>query len=155
MFRSKDMLYLEELDRKIVACIHGASVASNTKVKTEKLTTIYATLFNSPLFKIVSDNFKSFGIEFRKPDHLAISGDFGNVSHRVPSFSFMMKTHQENIPWHSAETREGSIKQAGLEGMIMAAKVLAMSAIDIIVQEDLMERIKQEFTVRSGLPKNC
>lgn len=148
MFRSKDIDYLEELDRKIEACIKGASIASLAKVRTDKLTKIYATRFNEVLFQIVSDNFKFFKIELRKPDNLPISGDFGNVSHRVPSFGFMMKTHPENVPWHSVEARDGAIKQAGHEGMIMAAKVLAMSAIDIIVREDLMKRIKQEFTAR-------
>jgi amidohydrolase len=132
MFRSSDMSYLEELAQKVIRCIEGASMATETQVSYRRLNKIYNTRLNEVLCSIVSNNFELFGIKLKRPDRLFASSDFGNLSQRVPAFSFFMKTHKPDIPWHSTEVRDASLKEEALEGMITAAKVLAMSAIDII-----------------------
>ena len=146
MLRSQDMSYLNELDQRIARCIEGASIASETKVATLKLTTIYNTNFNDLLFEIVSRNSKFFGIELKKPDHMYASSDFGNVTHHIPALSFMMETHKPNIPWHSSIVRDASISEEANNGMITAAKILSMSAIDVMTKPELVKGIKTEFT---------
>lgn len=145
MYRSMNMSYLEELGQKIAQCAEGASLASGTEVLIQEKTRVLNTKFNDPLFKIVSSNCELFGIKLKRPDCLYASSDFGNVSHRTPALAFFVKTHEENTPWHSVQVRDGSIRELAQEGMVTAAKILAMSAVDLIKHPELMASVTDAF----------
>lgn len=145
MFRATDMAYLEELNQKIAKCIEGASITTDTEVVTQKVSSAFNHKFNEHLFKIVSNNCKFFKMKLRKPDRLFASSDFGNVSHHIPALQFAMQTHKPNTPWHSVEVRDGSIKEFAQERMVIAAKVLAMSASDLLIYPELMEKVNNAF----------
>ena len=69
---------------------------------------------------------------WRKPVQLFASSGFTNVTHRVPAFAFGMQTHPRGTRWHSIAVRDGSVEKLALDGMILAAKLLAASAIDVL-----------------------
>lgn len=146
MLRSPNLTYLDELSGKVAKCIEGASIATETKADIDNVTTVYNIKFNKILADIVSNNFRLLGIKLKKPEQSIGSTDFGNVSHLIPGIHFYVKTHESDIPWHSTGIRDGSTAELAHDGMIAAAKILAMSAIDIMADPKLMEDIRRDFS---------
>lgn len=137
MIRAMDMYYLEDLIDKVTKCAEAAALGTGTKLKIKTVMKSPNTKTWDHLYEIVSRNFLSYGIELRKPQHLFGSSDFGNVTHRIPAFAFGMQTHPRGTRWHSTAVRDGSIEKPALDGMILAAKVLAASAIDVLAMHEM------------------
>ena len=51
----------------------------------------------------------------------------------------------EKVAGHSREFAEASASKRGEEVLLIAAKAMAMTAIDLFTDPDLMERAKEEF----------
>jgi len=150
MLRSHEVSYLEELERKTINCIEGAAKGTASQANPEKLTTVLSTNFNRTLYDIVADNFQLFGEELKIPESMNFSSDFGNVTHALPAFAFTIKTHRAGIPWHSVEVRDESTSDIAIRGVMIAAKVMAMSAIDIMLNPDRIADMREEFHRSDG-----
>jgi amidohydrolase len=135
MIRSMDISYLEELLDRVTQCAEAAALGTGTKLEIKTVMKSLNTRMWDHLYEVVSRNFLSYGIELRKPVQLFGSSDFGMVTHRVPAFAFAMQTHPRGTRWHSTAVRDGSVEKPALDGMILAAKVLAASAIDVLVMD--------------------
>jgi amidohydrolase len=137
MIRSMDMSYLELLLDRVTKCTEAAALATGTKLEIKTVMKVFSTKMWDHLYEIVSRNFLSYGIELQKPTQLFGSSDFGNVTHRVPAFAFCMQTHPRGTRWHSTAVRDGSIEKLALDGMVLAAKVMADSAIDVLAMHEV------------------
>jgi hypothetical protein len=51
----------------------------------------------------------------------------------------------DEVAGHSREFAEAPASKRGEEVLIIAAKAMAMTAIDLLTDPDLMERAKEEF----------
>jgi hypothetical protein len=67
----------------------------------------------------------------------------GNVSHVVPSLHPYIAIGPEGMPGHTIEFREAAVSPAGHAGMIQAAKGMAMTAIDLLSNIELVKQAKQ------------
>jgi len=145
MFRATEDAYLEQMLGKIEACIHGAAAASGTTVDIQKVTYCQTLRFFPTFYDVVRTNAEALGEQM--PLHALAGGstDFGNVSHTLPGLHLYFKTHEPGIPWHSQAVAETSTSELAHAGMLTAAKVMAMSAIDLFAQSGLLEKIKAEF----------
>src|SRR5258707_1097549 len=71
------------------------------------------------------------------------STDFGNVSRRVPGIEARIAiTDNWDVPGHSIEFREAAGSDHGRQAMIFAAKSLAMTAVDLLADPELLRRAK-------------
>ena len=73
------------------------------------------------------------------------STDVAEVTRIAPGGSFYVATAGLNLPWHSWATSASHGRPGATKGASIAAKVMAMTAMDFLQDEDLRERAKAEF----------
>lgn len=148
IIRAPDYAYLEELQGKVLNCFKGASSASGARLKYRWGEKVYAPIRNNvAMARLFSDNLESLG---RKLDIFDSQGpfgssDIGNVSEVVPSMHPMVAIASPPVSLHSTEFASAAASEAGHQGLLDAAKAMAMTAVDIIGRPGVLEKIKQEF----------
>ena len=78
------------------------------------------------------------------------STDVGDVSWQTPTSQVEIVTWPAGIPEHSWQVVACGKSQLGRKGMLMAAKVLTATAIDLIEDRDLLLAARAEFEERAG-----
>ncbi len=76
------------------------------------------------------------------------STDVAEVTRLAPGVSFYVATAGLNLPWHSWATSASHGRPSSAKGASVAAKAMAMTAMDFLQDEDLRERAKAEFDAR-------
>lgn len=72
------------------------------------------------------------------------SGDAGNVSHHLPHLPFQLPISATPIPGHSEEWRDAAISEKGAEAGRLAAKILAVSAIELFSDPARLDQVRAE-----------
>ena len=72
------------------------------------------------------------------------SSDVGNVSQVIPVIQPMIKISDTPVAGHSIEKREACRSETGLRSICLGAKALALTALDLIEQPDLLKKIKTD-----------
>ncbi len=145
LVRSVDKEYLHQVVSRVEDCAAGAALATGTTVIVERHVTIESSLCNRVLESVVKENLQAEGIEFQEGVFIPGSTDFGNLSQRVPSYWFMLKTHSSGVNWHSRAVAGEAVSDGAHAAMLAGAKVLAMSCIDLFVNPELVRRVQEEF----------
>ncbi|GIW52655.1 MAG: glutamate carboxypeptidase [Gemmatimonadales bacterium] len=78
------------------------------------------------------------------------SSDAGDVSWVVPSAQFTAATWVPGTPAHSWQAVAAGGTSIGFKGMMVAAKTLALSAVDLYLQPRLVEEARREFEAKRG-----
>jgi metal-dependent amidase/aminoacylase/carboxypeptidase family protein len=73
------------------------------------------------------------------------STDMGDVSHLVPAIHPYLAIAPENIAGHTLEFKEYCISEAGKAAMLDAAKAMAMTTVDLLLNPDLILQAKKEL----------
>ena len=78
------------------------------------------------------------------------STDVGDVSYTVPTVGLYTATWVAGTPGHSWQAVACGGTEIGIKGMIVAAKTLAFTAIDLFSDRKIIEAAKQEFLKLKG-----
>lgn len=78
------------------------------------------------------------------------STDVGDVSYTVPTAGFYAATWVPGTAAHSWQATAAGGMSIGGKGMMLAAKTLAMTAVDLMTNPELVRRAKEEFEYRRG-----
>jgi metal-dependent amidase/aminoacylase/carboxypeptidase family protein len=73
------------------------------------------------------------------------SSDIGNVSQVIPTIHPYISICEDSIAGHSIEFERASVSDRAHEAMLSAAKALAMTAIDLFTNPDIMKKVTEEF----------
>jgi aminobenzoyl-glutamate utilization protein B len=73
------------------------------------------------------------------------STDVAEVTRLAPGVSIYVATAAINLPWHSWAASASHGRPNAARGASVAAKTMAMTAIDFLLDEDLRKRAKAEF----------
>ena len=73
------------------------------------------------------------------------STDVAEVSWIVPTAGFSVATAAAEVPWHSWATTSCHGTSAGRKGAIIAAKIIAVTGIDLLTNENLIVEAKKYF----------
>lgn len=73
------------------------------------------------------------------------STDVAEVTRLAPGVSIAVATAATDLPWHSWATSASHGRPNAARGASVAAKTMAMTAIDFLLDEDLRKRAKAEF----------
>ncbi|HQM91864.1 MAG TPA: hypothetical protein PLK84_08045, partial [Syntrophales bacterium] len=84
------------------------------------------------------------------PETTAGSTDFGTVSFNIPSLELRVKSARSGCPGHSQEFADASVSELGKSALVVAAKVEASVALDLLTRPDLLARIKKEHALLKG-----
>ena len=72
------------------------------------------------------------------------STDVGNVSQVIPTLHPHIKISEYSIPAHSIEFREAARSELGLQSISLGAQLLAFTALDLLLDHDLLDKIKAQ-----------
>ncbi|WP_407520659.1 amidohydrolase [Lacibacter sp. MH-610] len=78
------------------------------------------------------------------------STDVGDVSYAVPTVGLRTATWVPGTPAHSWQAVACGGTEIGTKGMIVAAKTMAMTAIDLFLYPELITKAKEEFEKAKG-----
>lgn len=78
------------------------------------------------------------------------STDVGDVSYTVPTVGLQAATWVPGTPAHSWQATACGGTEIGTKGMMVAAKTMALTAIDVVTDPSLIARAKEEFKKDKG-----
>ncbi len=146
--RAQDNAYLEELRPRVIDCFTGAAVATGARLEHRWDDVSYASLRNNlTLARLFRQNMGYLGrkMQMTDPDHTFGSTDMGNVSHLVPSIHPFVAVAPREVLAHSPEFAVAAASEAGRQGMLDAAKALAMTVADLVTSPELFGKVREEF----------
>ena len=143
--RAFDVGYAQDLQRRVIACAEGAATATGARLEWHAFMRPYLSyLPNDLLGGVLSANMASLGRTVGRTEEVYGSTDFGNVSQVVPAAYALLSICGPDVGWHSQEVAAATKSERGHDTLIEAAKLLAMSAVDLLGDPDLVARVKQE-----------
>ena len=145
--RAEDKEYMKEVVGKVKKCAEGAAVATGTTMKVRNYAnTLENTVTNQALAEAMKKNWERIGVKVEQKEREGGgSSDIGNVSQVVPAIHPYIAIGPENMPGHSTEFVKAAASEQGHQGLIYAAKGLAMTSIDVFTNPELLAKIKKEF----------
>ncbi len=146
--RAPETEYRDELLEKLRHCAEGAALATGAKLDFNIVGHSYKAMRpNHVLGQAFTANLESLGIPLDPPPPDAGMGstDMGDVSQVVPSIHAYIKICDDDVAGHSREFAQAAISKRGLDAMLVAAKALAMTAIDVLTDPELVARMREEF----------
>ncbi len=150
--RAASNSYLEEITQHVIQCAQAGAFATGAELKHTVDDGLADMIPNRAMGRAFADNWRALGIEVyeARPNERMGSTDHGDVSHSVPSLHPYIAIAPEGTGGHTAAFRQAAISAEGHLGMLNAAKGLAMTTIDLLCDDNLMQEVKSEFaaTVR-------
>jgi amidohydrolase len=153
LVRAEDYAYLDELKEKVLDCFVGGATATGARLEYHWGETLYAPMRNNlTLARLFRRNMQSLGrrIPLNDPERSFGSTDMGNVSQVVPGIHPGVAIASPKITNHSPDFALAAASEAGINGMLDAAKALAMTIVDLAASPETVARVKQEFGRQNG-----
>jgi amidohydrolase len=147
--RALDLEYLHDLHRRIVACFEAASRATAAKVAIHEEGEAYHPMkFNRTLGGLFRAKLEALGerVEHTPEDQELGSTDVGNVSQVVPTIQpTIALTERAEVVCHTSAFAEAAGGTAGDRALILAAKALALTALDLFADPACLRQVLDEF----------
>ncbi|MBM3153758.1 MAG: M20 family metallopeptidase [Chloroflexi bacterium] len=148
LVRAPDNAYLEELKRRVLGCLEGAALATGARLACRWGDVLYEPLkSNRTLAKIFANNLEVLGRKVEPldaPNSLG-STDMGNVSQVVPAIHPTIAIASPGTLLHSDEFARAAASETASEGVLDAAKALAMTVVDLMSEPRILAKVKAEF----------
>jgi metal-dependent amidase/aminoacylase/carboxypeptidase family protein len=148
LVRAADEFYLGELKERVLNCFRGAATATGCRLEYKWDELCYAPMLNNlTLGKLFVANLRRLGRNARlvEKDKSFGSTDFGNVSQLLPGIHASVGITSPGVVSHSPEFVLAAVSEKGLKGMLDAAKALAMTGADLLVEPAWLEKAQKEF----------
>ena len=146
--RSADDASLDELMQKVLNCFMGAATATGAQLQYKWGEVRYAPMRNNlPLAQLFAQNMQSLGrdITLSGSNEAFGSTDMGNVSQLAPSIHPSVAVAEKGISVHSSQFVSAAASEAGIKGMLDAAKALAMTVVDLVASPEIVSHIREGF----------
>jgi len=145
--RAASLDYLAQLQKRVIACAEGAAKATGSTLKVIEYDNTYEPMKrNQTLADAFRVNMRRVGVtESPEIKERLGSSDVGNVSQVLPTIQPYVRIAPDGTPWHSRAFEEAAVSPLAREGLLAAAKVMAMTTLDLLDDPDLLARAKQEF----------
>ncbi|MBX9988844.1 MULTISPECIES: M20 family metallopeptidase [Priestia] len=147
--RASTRAYVDEVTDKVKACANGAALATGTKLKISNYEFSYDDMqTNQTLSDVYTSNLISLGVSEQsitedQGDHGSL--DMGNVSQVVPAIHPYIQICDDYFVCHTHEFREAALSEQGREAMILGAQTMALTGYDVLTNQALLQKIKEEF----------
>ena len=145
--RAREDDYCDELLERVMNCAQGAATATGARVEMEMQGAYRSLKTNLPLARAFRTNLEALGWSFAQVDPAEGIGstDMGDVSHVVPAIHPYISIGAEELVGHSPEFAAASASEEGFAAMMAAAKAMAATALDVMLEPDLHRAIKADF----------
>ncbi len=143
--RSASSEYLKEVVEKVKNCAQGAALATGAHLTINHFCNFYDSMqTNSFLAEIIEKNLNSFGLKVDGRKKGKGSTDFGNVTRCVPACELAIRLGNGIVP-HTNEFVNASNSEEGYRVMMLGAKIMALSTVDLLYNPALLEQVKEKF----------
>jgi len=146
--RAAELEYMWALQKRVIACAEGAARATGCTLKVvEQPDNAYEPMKrNGTLLELFRANARTFGVaESPESRERMGSSDVGNVSQVIPAIQPMVQIAPEGTPIHSRAFAEAAVKPLARDGMLKAAKIMAMTTCDLLANPTLVKEARREF----------
>ena len=146
LVRSYSQKTLEKVCERVKDCARAGALATGCKLEIQEADGYKARVPNKVLSDLFRANLAMLGEEVM--DDIVDgkgSTDFGDVSREVPACNAYIKIAPEGVAGHSVEFREASISERAEEALILSAKAMAFTALDLMADSSLLLKAKEEF----------
>src|SRR2546428_4249719 len=145
MVRSPDNTYLVDLRRRVLACFEGAAVATGTEIRPTWSDVCEVVSTNRPLAESFAENVRTLGrtMQPRRPADTNGATDMGDVTAVIPRIHPFLSVTEGPVPGHSIAFTDAARAPRALEAMHLAAKALAMTALDVFTEPALLKHAKE------------
>lgn len=151
--RALDRAYQQEVLKRFIACAEGAALATGTRLKI----TVHenAAYENMVASTPVADRWKRHMQELGQSvaeagmNEALGSTDMGNVSQVLPAIQPYVAIGPDTLPYHSVLFRSAAETPGAHEAAIAAAKAMALTALDLMLEPELLGQAREEFAQRA------
>ncbi|MCG0277155.1 MAG: M20 family metallopeptidase [Thermanaeromonas sp.] len=147
--RAESRKAVREVVQRVENCARGAALATGCSVTWRNYEFSYdAMVTNKALADAFKENLRILGVtEFGPPRRSKGSLDMGNVSRVVPAIHPYLALGSGRLVPHTREFARAARGEAGRRLVILAAKALAWTAADVLLDRELLARIQEEFSL--------
>jgi amidohydrolase len=138
------------LHRRVVACAEGAAAATGARLTIRQHPDVYEPLKrNRALNDVFAGNLAAAGLAEGPavPDRLA-SSDIGNVSQVTPTIHAWVAIAPLGTAIHTREFATAAVAPPARAGLLAGAKLMALSAADLLADPSRLAAMKGEFERR-------
>jgi amidohydrolase len=151
-----DAASLEKVFAAVERCAANVADTMGARVKMTMNGEYKSTIPNLALVDLVQQNLHLLGAPVTDPaesqralerlDYPGPSTDFADVSWVVPGIHWWCSMGDSQLVLHTPEFAEAAGSDAGDQAVLLASKVMAMTAVDILTTPGCVESITDEFT---------
>jgi amidohydrolase len=147
IIRSPSVIELADLKQKVYNAVRLAAESMGARCEVIEGLTYAELVNNEALAGIFKQNMLDLGLEVVEPASRSSGGssDIGNVSQVTATIHPYIKITSGPAANHTREFCEASKSDEAIAGMLMGAKVLAMTALDLINDEAALQSVRAEF----------
>jgi amidohydrolase len=146
--RAADIDDMWALQKRVIACAEGAARATACTLKVvEQRDSAYEPMKrNATLLELFRANARTLGVvESPESRDRMGSSDVGNVSQVIPAIQPMVQIAPEGTPIHSRAFEQAAVAPLARDGMLKAAKIMAMTTCDLLTTPALVKEARREF----------
>ena len=146
-FRAATVPGLKAAYHRVENIIAGAELMTGAKGRMQPYQNVVENMILTPTFDAV---YAKYAAQFGEPLRPAASkiglgsSDVGNISQVVPTIQPTIRITEGPTPWHSEASKAAACSELGLRAIGIGAKALALTALDLIEQPQLLMHIKRE-----------
>lgn len=152
--RAATAAQLAALKQRVLACFDAGAQATGAQLDVRTVGDDYSELWtNAPLAAAYAANLARLGrtvVEIAGVASIAGSTDMGNVSMLVPAIHPMIAAAPPSVPLHSVDFARYAGAEEGQRATIDGAKALAMTALDVLCDPDLVTAMKATFAATAA-----
>ncbi len=146
LVRAEDDAYLDELEEKVLNCFIGAATATGARLEYRWDKVRYAPMRNNlVLARLFARNMQALGHRVSRRADSVGSTDMGNVSQVIPAIHPSIAIADKATGIHTQQFALAAASERGINGMLDAARALAMTVVDLVSSPETLTRAKREF----------
>jgi amidohydrolase len=145
--RAARQRYADQVLQRVIQCAEAGAAATGAQLKYTVKAGLANMVPNMVMSRAFAENWRAIGVEVHdpRPNERMGSTDFGNVSQAVPSLHPYIAIAPDGIAGHTVAFRQAAISPEGHAGLLNAAKGMAMTAVDLLCNPQLMQAVRDEF----------
>ena len=171
--RGKSRAEVDEIRERLIKCARGAALATDTKMKWQRIAACYHRCENEAMENVVAENLKLFGgpkatpADKRRAKRLKLKGEFAGGVESKRDAQGRGSTDEDNVSWlaplggfgiacvargtssHHRDYDAQTTLPFAVRGMLQAAKVFAGCVLDLVTDSRKLGAAKREFRKRT------